>query len=905
MYEAYVTEEVVSKLPFDATCIEAYNKKNKLLIGSKQGHLLCCVRSTNNKSGFEFQVSRTFEKRSIFELKVVESHNLILCLTADSQVTVHLAAEPFSLISAINKYRSITSFGHFVHKNENKLIIAIVSKKRVYIFKWFINNFEEQNTSMPLYIPDNAQRIEWCNSEALILAIRNEYFYFKVFSDQIYLDSQNEDDIGKPRSLFTAGSVEMSIIISIPEKGLFGLCRESLLVCITSKGKYACECRFSHSPIAIAYDSPYFIAVLPKGLIEIRTIEPSLLIQKIVLDGASTISTGNKGCVYIGSDRSSWMLNSLSRFFQNIKFLSEIKQFDLAVLLVRQNPAAFDSSAAIEIVRKLAFLLFSEKKFSDCFNIHFDVKTDVLLVINFLSFLIPEQFTNQILKYSSDELCLFKPLINLSDVDSKHAVFALGDYLSAKRTEYAHLLSLHYKNFREEKKKNLLSTKNLKKFEAILDLLDTVLLKCYLMTKPMLVPSLLRLPDNSCIISEAEKDLFSNSKFAELFILYERKKMHRKALELLKKESKNEGSSLYGFHTMVEYLQNLSEKNSKLVFEFAHLVFAENIDLGIEIFTKTSDGMLNRNFNHEEVYQFLLKLKQCSTAVIKYLEHLIFVLCEQRPKFHDNLVDIYLIEVKYLMKDYAYMLEDNKNFIRINDDDGELGILRKGFIKFLEYSKEYDAEKVIKKLDDYLLEEQAIVYGRLKEHDKSLCIYANILMDYDAAERHCIKYYDANDPINSKIFNQLFKSYAAPDKINLSNFKQEFSSLSRENITEALKILRKHASHIDTICALSLIPMDTPFSKVWVALEAVFEAIKNKVTETNVLASITERAVQIYSMNLNQLKMQKTIIDYNVECVICKKKIMNSAFVRLLDGSIAHFFCHKKIDSENSSNIKS
>lgn len=44
---------------------------------------------------------------------------------------------------------------------------------------------------MPLYIPDNAQRIEWCNSEALILAIRNEYFYFKVFSDQIYLDSQN------------------------------------------------------------------------------------------------------------------------------------------------------------------------------------------------------------------------------------------------------------------------------------------------------------------------------------------------------------------------------------------------------------------------------------------------------------------------------------------------------------------------------------------------------------------------------------------------------------------------------------------------------------------------------------------------------------------------------------------
>lgn len=54
----------------------------------------------------------------------------------------------------------------------------------------------------------------------------------------------------------------------------------------------------------------------------------------------------------------------------------------------------------------------------------------------------------------------------------------------------------------------------------------------FLQTKPMLVSSLLRLPDNSCIISEAEKDLFSNSKFSDLFILYKQKKMHRKGFDL-------------------------------------------------------------------------------------------------------------------------------------------------------------------------------------------------------------------------------------------------------------------------------------------------------------------------------------------------------------------------------------
>lgn len=53
----------------------------------------------------------------------------------------------------------------------------------------------------------------------------------------------------------------MPIIINISDKGLFGLCKESLLVCITSKGKYACECMFSDSPIAIGFFLFYFILI--------------------------------------------------------------------------------------------------------------------------------------------------------------------------------------------------------------------------------------------------------------------------------------------------------------------------------------------------------------------------------------------------------------------------------------------------------------------------------------------------------------------------------------------------------------------------------------------------------------------------------------------------------------------
>lgn len=56
--------------------------------------------------------------------------------------------------------------------------------------------------------------------------------------------------------MFTAGSMEVPVIIDISEKGLVGLCRESVLVCITPEGKYACECSFSDAPIAIGF---YFV----------------------------------------------------------------------------------------------------------------------------------------------------------------------------------------------------------------------------------------------------------------------------------------------------------------------------------------------------------------------------------------------------------------------------------------------------------------------------------------------------------------------------------------------------------------------------------------------------------------------------------------------------------------------
>uniref|UniRef100_A0A915EPE8 Protein farnesyltransferase subunit beta n=1 Tax=Ditylenchus dipsaci TaxID=166011 RepID=A0A915EPE8_9BILA len=477
--------------------------------------------------------------------------------------------------------------------------------------------------------------------------------------------------------------------------------------------------------------------------------------------------------------------------------------------------------------------------------------------MNLFPQLIPEKYLAMLSKFNPDELLLFDPTVNLPENERKVAIRTLGDYLSEKRTECAQLIALHYKDFKEEKKQNLLPTRTLKKQEAILELVDTVLLKCYLMTKPMLVSSLLRLPDNSCLISEAEKDLYPKEKSLELLILYERKKMHKKSLELLKKESKKEHSPLFGVERMSEYLQGLSSENSRLIFEYAPIVLAESVQLGVQIFT-ANEGDQSRNLDREEVLHFLRK--HCIRAIIPYLEHIIYKCHEQRPKFHEELAEHLVLSIKILMKDYVHALADEELRTAAGREEGELGELRKKLMNFLETSKDYSPERILLQLDENLLEERAIIYGRLKRHDEALSIYSNILLDYAGAEHYCSTYFDPNDEVNSKVFFMLFKAYACPPP--------EESSNSHE----------KHAGQIDTVQAISLIPLETPLNRVWEALEAVFEAIKNKATQSSLLLSIIQLARKNYEKKLQKTRNQKIIIDSTVECCVCKNKIIDGAF---------------------------
>ena len=105
---------------------------------------------------------------------------------------------------------------------------------------------------------------------------------------------------------------------------------------------------------------------------------------------------------------------------------------------------------------------------------------------------------------------------------------------------------------------------NLKLRRQLLQIVDTTLLKCYLLTNDALVASLLRLRDNNCHLEESERALKKHHKYAELIILYQTRGNHQKALELLKKHAtgtEDVGSALANHTRTIQYLQHLGIMN--------------------------------------------------------------------------------------------------------------------------------------------------------------------------------------------------------------------------------------------------------------------------------------------------------------------------------------------------------
>lgn len=213
-------------------------------------------------------------------------------------------------------------------------------------------------------------------------------------------------------------------------------------------------------------------------------------------------------------------------------------------------------------------------------------------------------------------------------------------------------------------------------------LVDTTLFRAYMYASPSLAGPLFRL-DNFCDPDVVGEKLLETGRYNDLIDFFFGKKLHRKALELLKKfghanEQDDIAPQLHGPQRTVVYLQNLPPEMIDLILEFVEWPLKQDPDLGMEVFLADSENA--EKLPRLPVLDFLHRIDKA--LELKYLEHIIYELNDATPDFHQRLVNMYLEGLQ------------SKGF----KSDDERTAWKEKLLEFLRNSRHYQAYKVLGQL---------------------------------------------------------------------------------------------------------------------------------------------------------------------------------------------------------------
>ncbi|KAJ8719630.1 hypothetical protein PYW08_011805 [Mythimna loreyi] len=402
-----------------------------------------------------------------------------------------------------------------------------------------------------------------------------------------------------------------------------------------------------------------------------------------------------------------------------------------------------------------------------------------------------------------------------------------------------------------------------------LELIDTTLLKCYLLINAEVSPLLRN--SNHCLVEEAETVLLHHKKHRDLMILYQTKGLHLKALQLLsllKEQGKEQDTNLDIYQETMKYLKRLGAEHINLIFKFSDWILKEHPEKGLKIFTE--ENVEAEKLPRREIYNFLKD--EHESLVIPYLEHVIHNWNDSTSLFHNALIEI-----------YREKITDKKGQL----SDIEVQHIRLKLLRFLEKSTHYTPETVAVHFPtDSLFEERAIIYGKLEHHEQALAILVLILGDVDKALRYCDIVGARPNDEGPDVYVILMKILINPEQSS-ARIGKALANVPRHpdtavpDLDKALIILDKYANYISPLKALAVLPDSVPLDRLKHFLESAMDGQLMMKRRMQVAKGLWY-AEQVQTEELEHFYQSKSIVinDGDV-CPVCKKRFGNqSAFVR-------------------------
>lgn len=871
---SYEAVPILEKFPLQIQIGSIACYEDVLLVGTKQGHLLQYkISKDKDKAENKFMVklegsNKSFAKKPITQLSAITDEEYILVSLSDNVISVH-DLSTFGLLTTISRTKGATLFSVEVKKLEEgdiyqtQLRLCVAVKKKIQLYYWKNREFREMQADLSLY--DTPRAMTWCN-DSIFVGFKRDYFVIKI-------------NDGKRKELFSLGSKQGDPLVSKLTDSQVILSRDEMSIFMDEDGspsqKYPLQ--WTDIPVAVVHDPPYIIAVLPK-YVEVRTIQPRLLIQSIELAKPKYICIGS-GLVYVASNNHCWRLTKLPISVQ-VNDLVRMKEFELALRLVDENMDTESESEKLQRMQKIknrhALHLFCQHQFEASMKLFMTLDTDPCHVIGLFPNLLPSDYHK--------DLTYPESIPELDGGELETALLALIDYLNEK----GYRIKNHSGN---EITTSAIGDMNrtITSKQQIAQIIDTTLLKCYIETNDALVASFLRRVDNQCHIEVSARILKSKDKIPELIILYQSKGLHSKALGLLMNQATRPSSTLYGLERIIEYLQHLGPNYVSVIFEYAENVIHKDPVDGLRIFTEDLPEV--ESLPRDKVLEFLDKNFD-SNVKIPYLEHVITHWYETNTDFHNRLVNLYREKVHKLRPEYISSLPESEIPKKAGEEPGELGIYRKKLIKFLETSQNYTPERLLSyfPLDDFY-EERAILLGRLGRHEQALAIYVHVLDDQRSAEEYCISHYDDDKEGSKDVYLHLLKMYLQPPDPTTLGIMSKHVPEVKAQIEPALHILDKHAVKIDTTKALELLPPSTKISDILNYLENLIEKKAARRRKCMLLRNILYAENALVIKEHMKFSKIKCVITEEKNCRVCKKRIGNSVFARYPNGVIVHYHC--------------
>uniref|UniRef100_A0A8C5C9X5 CNH domain-containing protein n=1 Tax=Gadus morhua TaxID=8049 RepID=A0A8C5C9X5_GADMO len=822
MHDAYEPVPILEKLPLQIDCLAAW--EDWLLVGTKPGHLLLYrIKKDAGTNRFEVTLEKSnknFSKK-IQQLFVVSQYKILVSLL-ENNIHVHDLLT-FQQITVVPKAKGATLFSCDLQSGsgEAKLRMCVAVKKKLQLYFWKDREFYELQGD--LGVPDIPKSMAWCEN-SICVGFKRDYYLIRM------------DGRGSIKELFPTGK-QLEPLVTPLADGKVAVGQDDLTVVLNEEGvcTQKCALNWTDIPITMEHQPPYIIAVLPR-YVEIRTLEPRLLVQSVELQRPRFITSAGPNVVYVASNHFVWRLVSVSIASQ-IRQLLQDKQFELALQLAKmKDDSDGDKKQQIHHIQNLyAFNLFCQKRFDDSMQVFAKLGTDPTHVIGLYPDLLPSDYRKQ-LHYPN-------PLPTLSGAELEKAHLALIDYLTQKRS---HLVKQLNDSDPSTPSPLMEGTPTIKSRKKLLQIIDTTLLKCYLHTNVALVSPLLRLENNHCHIEESEYILKKAHKYSELIILYEKKGLHRKALQVLLDQSTKANSPLKGHERTVQYLQRLGRQPQHYPV--------------LRLYTK-QHYFLREGFRE---------------LAAPYLEHIIHVWEDPRPDFHNVLVQLYLERVQGLMKQYLNSLPEGVSAVAAGKEEGDLGEFRSKLLDFLDMSSSYEPARLISDFPfDGLLEERALLLGRMGKHEQALFIYVHVLKDTRMAEEYCHGHYDDLTEGNKDVYLSLLRMYLSPPDVHcLGPIKMELAE-PQANLQAALQVLELHHSKLNTTKAIHLLPANTQIREIRVFLESVLEERAQRKRFDQVLKSLLQAEFLRVQEERIFHQQVKCVITEEKTCRVCKKKIGN------------------------------